>query len=105
MESIDKTCSPADGKETCLADRIPQERDSHEILLNHMLLEQLMAELGDMERRLIELRYFGEKTQIQVAGAGNQPGSGQQTGKTDSAQDAQPGEMTGRSYTVIFIQQ
>ena len=43
-------------------------RNSHEILLNHMLLEQLMAELGDMERRLIELRYFGEKTQIQVAG-------------------------------------
>ncbi len=68
VESIDKTCSPADGKETCLADRIPQERDSHEILLNHMLLEQLMAELGDMERSLIELRYFGEKTQIQVAG-------------------------------------
>ena len=40
----------------------------HEALLNHMLLEQLMAELGELERRLIELRYFGEKTQMQVAG-------------------------------------
>ena len=33
-----------------------------------MLLEQLMADFADLERRLIELRYFGEKTQMQVAG-------------------------------------
>lgn len=32
-----------------------------------MLLEQLLAGLGDTERRLIELRYFGERTQMQVA--------------------------------------
>lgn len=67
VESIDKSYGPEDGKETCLADRLPQEKDSHEILLNHMLLEQLLAELGEMERRLIELRYFGDKTQTQVA--------------------------------------
>ncbi len=68
VESLSKTYAPGDGKETCLADRLPQEKDSHEALLNHMLLEQLMAGLGEMERRLIELRYFGEKTQMQVAG-------------------------------------
>ena len=68
VESLNKAYAPGDGKETCLADRLPQEKDSHEALLNHMLLEQLMAELGELERRLIELRYFGEKTQMQVAG-------------------------------------
>ncbi len=67
VESIDKTYAPSDGKETTLADRIPQKKDSHEALLDHMLLEQLLAELGDMERQLIELRYFGDKTQVQVA--------------------------------------
>lgn len=67
VESIYKTYTPGDGKEACLADRLPQEKDSHEILLNHMLLEQLLAELGDTERRLIELRYFADQTQTQVA--------------------------------------
>ena len=67
VESIYKTYSPTDGKEACLADRLPQEKDSHEVLLNHMLLEQLLAELSEMERKLIELRYFGDKTQVQVA--------------------------------------
>lgn len=68
VESIDKTYQPESGKESCLADRIPQKGDSHEALLNHMVLEQLLSELGDMERRLIELRYFKDKTQTQVAG-------------------------------------
>ncbi len=67
VESIYKTTTPADGKEMCLADRLPQEKDSHEILLNHMVLEQLLSELGEMERQLIELRYYKEKTQTQVA--------------------------------------
>lgn len=67
VESIYKTVSPADGKELCLADRIPQERDGHEILLNHMVLEQLLGELNETERHLIELRYYKERTQTQVA--------------------------------------
>ena len=67
VESIDKTTKPSDGKEICLADRLPQEKDSHETLLNHMVLEQLLAELGETERKLIELRYYKEQTQVQVA--------------------------------------
>lgn len=67
VESIYKTYAPENGKEACLADRLPQEKDSHESLLNHMLLEQLLGELGDMERKLIVLRYFEEETQSQVA--------------------------------------
>lgn len=67
VESIYKNTGAAEGKEICLADRLPQEKDSHEMLLNHMVLEQLLQELGENERHLIELRYFKEKTQSQIA--------------------------------------
>lgn len=67
VESIYKNTTSSEGKEICLADRLPQEGDSHEKLLNHMVLEQLLDELGETERRLIELRYFGEQTQTQIA--------------------------------------
>lgn len=67
VESIDRSAGTGEGKETSLAERLPQERDSHEMLLNHMVLEQLLEELGEKERRLIELRYFGEQTQSRIA--------------------------------------
>ncbi len=67
VESIYKAYPPGDGNETCLADRLPQETDSQEELLDHMLLEQLLGELEEMQRRLIELRYFQDMTQSQVA--------------------------------------
>lgn len=69
VESIDKTYAPENGKETSLVDRLPQEKDSHEILINHMLLEQLLEELEAGERQLIKMRYFEECTQMQVAEA------------------------------------
>ena len=67
VESIYKNTGSSEGKEICLADRLPQEKDSHEMLLNHMVLEQLLQELGETERHLIELRYFKERTQSQIA--------------------------------------
>lgn len=69
VESIDKTYKPENGKESTLADRLPQTKDSHEILINHMLLEQLLEELEAGERQLIQMRYFEECTQMQVAKA------------------------------------
>ena len=38
-----------------------------EEVLNHMLLEQLLKNLGDSERNLIKMRYFENMTQVQVA--------------------------------------
>lgn len=38
-----------------------------EELINHMLLEQLLEELEAAEKELIELRYFKEMTQTQIA--------------------------------------
>lgn len=67
VESIHKAYGSGDGKEMCLEDRLPQEKDGHEMILNKMLLEQLLEELEEKDRRLIELRYFEEKTQVQTA--------------------------------------
>lgn len=38
-----------------------------EFLVNKMLVEQLLQELGEKERKLLILRYFQEKTQTQAA--------------------------------------
>ena len=43
------------------------EDTEKEKLLNHMLLEQLLDGLNETERKLIHLRYFQDKTQMEVA--------------------------------------
>lgn len=67
VESIYKSVYQSDGNEIYLVDRIPEKKDDNEKLLNHMLLEQLIGELGEEERTLIMLRYFQDKTQVEVA--------------------------------------
>lgn len=67
VESLHKTVFQKEGSEIALMDRIPSGKDESENLLNRILLEQLLQELEEKERRLIELRYFQEKTQMQVA--------------------------------------
>lgn len=68
VESIYKSVYQQDGNEIYMVDRLPAKEDENERILNHMLLEQLMGELDGAERKLIELRYFEEKTQVEVAG-------------------------------------
>ena len=67
VESIYKSVYQTDGNEVFMVDRLPEKRDENEKLLNHMLLEQLLDELGEEESRLIRLRYFQDKTQMEVA--------------------------------------
>lgn len=67
VESIYKSMYQADGNEIYLVDKLPEKRDDNEKLLNHMLLEQLIGQLGEEERKLIRLRYFQDKTQVEVA--------------------------------------
>ena len=47
-------------------DKLPQEKEQEEQIVNHMLLSQLLTGLEKEERRLLYLRYFAEKTQTQV---------------------------------------
>lgn len=67
VESIYKTVYQGDGNQISLVDKLIEKRDDHEILLNRMLLEQLLGILDEKEKTLIMLRYFKDKTQMEVA--------------------------------------
>lgn len=69
VESLHKTVFQKEGSEIALMDRIPAEQDESESVVNRLMLEQLLDELESKERELIELRYFEDKTQMQVAEA------------------------------------
>ena len=57
------------GKEELKLEVLSQVTDEEkEKLLDHMLLNQLLDSLTDTERELIEMRYFQDKTQTEVAG-------------------------------------
>ncbi|NLL80564.1 MAG: RNA polymerase sporulation sigma factor, SigF/SigG family [Clostridiales bacterium] len=67
VESIHRPVYQPDGSEVYLVDRLPEKRNDNEVLLNHLVLEKLLNELDERERRLICLRYFEDKTQTEVA--------------------------------------
>ncbi|MDE7178052.1 MAG: SigB/SigF/SigG family RNA polymerase sigma factor [Lachnospiraceae bacterium] len=80
VESIYKSVYQSDGNEIYLVDQVVGSaagatagvnRDSgdaeKEEILNHILLEQLLASLSETERQLIHMRYFQDKTQSEVA--------------------------------------
>ena len=67
VESIYKSVYQGDGSEICLVDKLPEPRNEGEKLLNHIVLQQLLENLGEKERKLITLRYFEDRTQTEVA--------------------------------------
>ena len=67
VDSLYKIVFQKEGSEISLMDRIPSEQNESETVLNRILVSQLLKELGEKERKLIELRYFQEKTQAQIA--------------------------------------
>ncbi len=67
VESIYKSVYQSEGNEIFLVDKLPIEKDEHEELVNHILLEQLMSDLQEQEQQLIKLRYYENKTQMEVA--------------------------------------
>ncbi|MFA9378490.1 MAG: RNA polymerase sporulation sigma factor SigF [Lachnotalea sp.] len=69
VESIYKTVYQGDGNQISLVDKLMEKRDDQEKLLNRMLLEQLLGELEEKEKTLIMLRYYQDKTQMDVAKA------------------------------------
>ena len=67
VESIYKTIYQNDGNAVYLMDKIAKEEDENEILLDHIVIEGLMAGLDETEDRIIKLRYFENKTQTEIA--------------------------------------
>ena len=66
VESLQKTIYQGDGNEILLMDKIVEEEEREEKILNTLLLKQLLGELGERERELLFLRYFSNKTQGEV---------------------------------------
>lgn len=67
VESIDKTVYESDGSEVRLLDMLGNDCES-DTVVNRILLEKLLNGLEEREKSLIRLRYFENKTQVQVAG-------------------------------------
>ena len=86
VESIYKSVYQSDGNEIYLVDQVVGTSGGvnssavgqtasdggwgdteKEKVLNHMLLEQLLEQLNEQERALIHMRYFQDKTQMEVA--------------------------------------
>lgn len=75
VESIYQSVYERDGDELLLIDQISgrdsscgqQEEPEKEAVLNHLVIDQLLGLLKEKERKLIELRYFENRTQSQVA--------------------------------------
>lgn len=84
VESIYSAVYQDDGSEVYLVDKVVRGAsgsvgssmvgvaDSEDVekeeLLNHMLLKQLLDSLEPSERELIYMRYFQDKTQVEIAG-------------------------------------
>lgn len=75
VESIYQSVYEHDGDEMLLIDRIggdgcgysSGEEPEKEAVLNKMLIQQLLDSLDEQERKLIELRYFENRTQCDAA--------------------------------------
>lgn len=67
VESLSKVVYQGDGSQISLGDRIADEKNEHETMLNHLFLQQLLEALSEDERYLIRLRYFENNTQTEAA--------------------------------------
>ena len=78
VESIYQTVYQSDGNEIFLVDQISQNghmggstNDKNDLekdkLLNHILIRELLEKLDDDERKLIQWRFYEEKTQTEIA--------------------------------------
>lgn len=66
IESLHKTIYQKDGHEIQLMDKLEEQKEQEEQLLNRMLLKELLEQLEKEDRQLIYLRYFANKTQAEV---------------------------------------
>lgn len=68
VESIYKTVYETDDSELCLVDMLGENAESDDVL-DRLFVEGLLEGLGERERRLIVLRFFENRTQVQTAKA------------------------------------
>ena len=68
-ESIEGNSSTnsKEGKDINLIDRLSTDKDEEEILTNKIVINELIKDLDERDKKVILLRFFKEKTQSQVA--------------------------------------
>lgn len=67
VESLYATVYQGDGSPVFLIDKIEQATNSEEKIVDSISLKEVIDRLSPKERQIIELRYFKDKTQSQVA--------------------------------------
>ncbi len=67
IESIYKTIYQGDGSEVQLIDRLPENRNVHDEVVNTMVIHELIDGLSENEKKIIKMRYFEERTQTDIA--------------------------------------
>jgi RNA polymerase sporulation-specific sigma factor len=66
VDSIYRQVSQSDGSEVYLLDRLADQSEKEE-LLDRIWLSQLLEQLDDTQRSLIQMRYFEDRTQTDIA--------------------------------------
>jgi len=69
VESLHATIYQGDGSPIYLIDKVAQNQDTGDKAITVMALKQLIGRLKPKERQVIILRYFQDKTQMEVAKA------------------------------------
>lgn len=67
VESLYKTIYQGDGNAIYLIDKLEQDKDENEHMIDKIALKEIISTLDEKERNLIELRYFRDKTQTDIA--------------------------------------
>jgi RNA polymerase sporulation-specific sigma factor len=67
VESLYATIHQGDGSPIYLMDKIDQNKGEEEQTVNTLALRQIIGRLKPKERKVIYLRYFRDKTQMEVA--------------------------------------
>ena len=67
VESLYKVVNNSEDNNLCLMDKLEDEDNHQEEMMNRMILRELLLQLEDQEREIIFRRYFDNQTQSQIA--------------------------------------
>lgn len=67
VESLHKVIGNGEGNEIELMDRLENDIDENECVMNRMVVKNLMDTLEGQERQVVWMRYFQDMTQVSIA--------------------------------------
>lgn len=67
VESLYSTANHSDGSPVYLIDKLNKSEDDNEKIVENIMIKDTLATLGPREQKIIELRYYQDKTQSEVA--------------------------------------